>query len=73
MMHSLNVQITEVERELRMRQRVYPGLVARGKMRPSEAAELIRIMESVLESLRTLQQGGRSDDHGRDYHEQTPR
>lgn len=56
MTHSLNVQIKEVEREIRKRREVYPRLVAQEKLRRSEAAELIAIMESVLQTLTTLRQ-----------------
>jgi hypothetical protein len=54
--HSLRVQIQEVEREIRMRQQTYPGLIARDKMRNGEAVELIEMMESVLATLRWVQQ-----------------
>ena len=51
---SLNEMISEVEREVRMRQVVYPGLVARKKLRQSEADRLIAIMEAVADRLYKL-------------------
>lgn len=52
--HSLSQMIAEVEREIRMRRQVYPGLVTRKRYRHSEAMELIAIMESVLQTLQYL-------------------
>jgi hypothetical protein len=54
MTSSLNEQIAEVERELALRSRVYPGLVAKNKMRQSEADEHTRRMQAVLATLRSL-------------------
>ena len=54
--HSLAVQIAEVEREIRKRTQVYPRQVAQDKMRQREADELIRIMQSVLQSLHLVEQ-----------------
>jgi len=51
---SLDQQIAEVARELALRSRVYPGLVAKNKMRQSEADEHTRRMEAVLETLKFL-------------------
>lgn len=48
---SLQAQIAEVQREIRMRRDVYPGLVARRKMREGEAEEKILIMQNVLATL----------------------
>jgi hypothetical protein len=44
-------QIAEVRRELALRTRVYPGLIARGKMREAEAELCTRRMEAVLATL----------------------
>jgi hypothetical protein len=55
MKHSLRMQIMEVQREIRKRREVYPHQVHIGKLRMSEAAELIRIMESVLQTLQELE------------------
>lgn len=51
----LTDQIAEVERELALRSRVYPGLVAKKKMRQGEADEHTRRMQAVLATLRWLQ------------------
>jgi hypothetical protein len=51
---TLDQQIAEVERELALRSRVYPGLVAKKKMRQSEADEHTRRMQDVLATLRSL-------------------
>jgi len=52
----LRHQIEEVERELAMRQRVYPGQVRRKTMRQGEADLHIARMEAVLVTLRWLQE-----------------
>lgn len=52
---TLAIQISEVEREIKMRRQVYDGLVARGKMTNAKADRGIRVMESVLDTLRSLQ------------------
>lgn len=54
--HSLNVQIAEVEREIRKRTQVYPRMIAQNKLRENEARELIAIMRSVLRTLQAFQQ-----------------
>jgi len=51
---NLDHQIAEVARELALRSRVYPGLVAKKKMHQSEADEHTRRMEAVLETLKSL-------------------
>jgi hypothetical protein len=51
---TLTAQIQEVERELAMRRRVYPGLVSQRRMRQGEADEHILRLECVLETLRWL-------------------
>lgn len=49
---SLEDQIRCVERELRFRRKVYPSLVARGKMRETDAARETWVMQAVLDTLR---------------------
>ncbi|WP_186390379.1 hypothetical protein [Stappia sp. TSB10P1A] len=51
---TLTAQIQEVERELAMRRRVYPGLVSQRRMREGEAAEHVLRLECVLDTLRWL-------------------
>ena len=50
------MQIQEVEREIRTRRQMYPLQIARGTMLNGEAVELIEMMESVLATLRLVQQ-----------------
>jgi hypothetical protein len=45
-------QIRCVRRELAMRQRVYPGWVAKGKMKQEEADRELAAMQAVHDSLR---------------------
>lgn len=51
---SLNAQIEEVEREIELRNRVYPRYVAMGRMRQSIADLHQARMEAVLATLRSL-------------------
>ena len=51
---SLRVQIEEVEYEIGMRHKVYPGLVYKGKLRQSIADMHVARMMAVLETLRKL-------------------
>lgn len=51
---SIDEQIKCVEREIRMRQTVYPRLVARGRMTEQKRAYEIEAMKSVLQSLQAL-------------------
>ena len=53
---SLAQQIEEVERELALRSRVYPGFIARGKMRQSLADYHMTRMRAVLQTLQRLAQ-----------------
>lgn len=53
--YSLTAQIAEVKRELALRAGVYPGRVAAGKMRDSEAEMHTDLMHNVLETLEWLQ------------------
>lgn len=48
---SLGQQLEEVERELALRKRVYPSMVARGQMRESLADYHVARMEAVRETL----------------------
>jgi hypothetical protein len=57
MTSSLSAQIAEVEREIAMCRRVYPGQVMRGKLRQGEADKLINLMEDVLAMLQALMRG----------------
>jgi hypothetical protein len=49
---TLGEQIAAVQREIGMRERVYPGLVAKGKMKLDESERQIAAMKAVLETLR---------------------
>ena len=48
---TVSKQEKEVQREIAMRKKVYPGLVAKGKMTETEAAQRIAVMEAVLQTL----------------------
>jgi len=64
---SLQAQLAEVEREIVLRQRVYPGLIVRGKMRQSEADYHTAAMEAVRATLTKLintGSGGTNGDEG---------
>ncbi|WP_422371314.1 hypothetical protein [Hoeflea sp.] len=52
---SLIGQIAEVDREIALRERVYPEQIRRGKMRQAEAEMLIGRMRAVRASLSFLQ------------------
>ena len=51
----LEAQIECVERDLRMRQRVYERQVARGNMSQKQADREITLMTAVLMTLKSLQ------------------
>ena len=51
---SLNQQIEEVDREIELRRRVYPGQVASGKMRQSVANYHLERMLAVKETLERI-------------------
>lgn len=53
---TLDEQIKAVIRELGFRERVYPGWVAKGKMKQAEADYQIAAMKAVLETLKTLKE-----------------
>lgn len=50
---SLKDQVECVAREIRMREKVYPGLVARGSMSKEDAERELAAMRAVLETLRS--------------------
>jgi hypothetical protein len=52
---TLGEQIAAVQREIGMRERVYPGLVAKGKMKLDESERQIAAMKAVLETLRMIE------------------
>ncbi len=56
---SIQAQISEVEREIAMRLRVYPGLVFRRKMKQGEADMHLAIMRAALETLIAVRDGVR--------------
>jgi hypothetical protein len=51
----LAAQIACVERELRLRHRVYPRLVQQGTMTPPQAQHELLTMQAVLRTLRALE------------------
>jgi hypothetical protein len=55
MTFSLAQQIEEVERELKLRERVYPNLVRKLEMRQSIADYHMARMQAVLETLMALE------------------
>lgn len=50
----LHVQIDAAKRELDLRRKVYPRLVAKGSLRQSSADEEIAAMTAIIETLETL-------------------
>lgn len=54
----INEQIACIEREINMRQRVYPKWVAAGKMSKQKADREIEIMGAVLHRLYKIQESG---------------
>lgn len=55
---TLAEQIDELERELTMRRRVYPRLVANGKLGADKAARSMLIIETIIKRLRRELQPG---------------
>ena len=53
-MITLDDQVAEIERELFFRGRVYPGLVARGKMTQKEADRHTARMRAALDTIKGL-------------------
>ena len=45
-------KLTEIEREIRMRQKVYPGLIAKNTITQKMAKKQIAIMEAIAEDYR---------------------
>lgn len=56
---SLDDQIAEVEREIRMRRNVYDGRLRRGLMREEDAVRQNNLMLAVRRSLIGLREAGR--------------
>jgi len=52
--YPLEAQIDCVKREIRMRELVYPGRVAKGKMKPGKCRQEIECMQAVLATLEGL-------------------
>lgn len=50
---TLKDQVECVQREIKMRERVYPGLVAKGKMTPEEMLRELECVRAVLDTLRS--------------------
>lgn len=55
----LTEQIKCVEREISMRERVYPAWVQANRMTQRKADDEIAAMRAVLETLRGVERGGR--------------
>jgi hypothetical protein len=53
---TIDAQINCVRRELAIREKVYPALVADGKKHQSQAAHEIDAMRAVLETLEALKE-----------------
>ena len=53
-MISLNEQIDEIKRELKQRERVYPRLIDKGKLKPSIADYQTARLQAALETLEYL-------------------
>jgi len=58
-------QIAEVERELALRRRVYPGRVTNRQMTQESADRHIRAMEAVLETVRAVEREAGRTGHRR--------
>lgn len=56
---SIDAQVRCVEREIAMRERVYPRWVQSGRMTPNKAREELVTMRAVLGSLQREQAKGR--------------
>lgn len=54
--YPLAIRIAEVRRELALRKAVYPGWVARGKMKQKDANNHVDIMQDVHDTLTWLQE-----------------
>lgn len=51
---TLDAQVAEVEREIKLRQRVYPRWIDLGKISQAAADRQIEVMRAVAESLHRL-------------------
>lgn len=51
---TIQQQIKSAERELAMRESVYPNLIRRGKMRPDIAEHEIGCMTAIVETLKRV-------------------
>jgi hypothetical protein len=51
---NLSAQIASVQREIKLRRRLYPGRVSRGRMSPRQALYEVACMEAVLTELMAL-------------------
>lgn len=58
MNHSIGAQIEEINREIALRERVYPHQVRSGKMRQSVADFHLDRMRAVLKTLQSLSDKG---------------
>lgn len=56
---TITKQIAEVERELEQRRRVYPRLIAEGRLEHRTAQGRMAIMEAVLDTLKTVERSER--------------
>lgn len=54
-MITLEAQIASVEREIRMREKVYPRWTASGKLKKESADRELETMKAVLATLREIQ------------------
>jgi hypothetical protein len=54
-MITIHDQVTEAERELAMRRRVYPRLVSSGKMKAHDGEVRIALMQAILDTLKAKQ------------------
>jgi hypothetical protein len=57
-MHTINEQIDEVKREIRMRENVYPRVVAMQAMKKATADQHVDRMRAVLKTLEGLRDAG---------------
>lgn len=49
-------KLAELEREIAMRRRVYPGLVLRGQLKQQQADDRIAVLSAIAEDYRALAQ-----------------
>ncbi len=47
-------KLNEIERELRMRQRVYPRMIEAGKLKPEDASRQITVLTTIAADYRAL-------------------